>query len=77
MSDICNNGTSVPTLTQESCNGVYTSTQCIIHPTAISYLNLPINSSQQTINNALILALQYKDEQIAQLTERIETLENI
>ena len=77
MSDICNNGTSVPTLTQESCNGVYTSTQCIIHPTAISYLNLPINSSQQAINNALILALQYKDEQIAQLIERIETLENI
>jgi len=77
MSDICNNGTSVPTLTQESCNGVYTSTQCIIHPTAISYLNLPINSSQQAINNALILALQYKDEQIAQLIERIEILENI
>jgi len=75
MSDICNNGTSVPTLSQETCNGEYKSTQCIIHPTAISYLNLPINSSQQAINNALILALQYKDEQIAQLTERIETLE--
>ena len=43
----------------------------------LSYLNLPINSSQQAINNALILALQYKDEQIAQLTERIEILENI
>jgi hypothetical protein len=75
MSDICNNGTSVPSLSQETCNGEYKSTQCIIHPTAISYLNLPINSSQQAINNALILALQYKDEQIAQLTERIETLE--
>lgn len=75
MSDICQTGTSVPSLSQESCNGVYTSTQCIINPTAISYLNLPINSSQQTINNALILALQYKDEQIAQLTEKIETLE--
>ncbi len=75
MSDICQTGTSVPTLTQETCNGEYKSTQCIIHPTAISYLNLPINSSQQAINNALILALQYKDEQIAQLTERIETLE--
>jgi hypothetical protein len=75
MSDICQTGTSVPSLSQETCNGEYKSTQCIIHPTAISYLNLPINSSQQAINNALILALQYKDEQIAQLTERIETLE--
>jgi len=77
MSDICQTGTEVPELITESCNGVYTSTQCIIHPTAISYLNLPINSSQQAINNALILALQYKDEQISQLTERIEILENI
>lgn len=77
MSDICNNGTSVPTLTQESCNGVYTPTQCIVNIPALSYLNLPANSSQQVINNALILALQYKDEQIAQLIERIETLENI
>jgi len=75
MSDICNNGTSVPELITESCNGEYKSTQCIIHPTAISYLNLPINSSQQSINNAFILALQYKDEQIAQLIEKIETLE--
>jgi hypothetical protein len=38
-------------------------------------LNLPINSSQQTINNAFILALQYKDEVILALTERIEALE--
>ena len=77
MSDICQTGTSVPILTQESCKGEYTSTQCIINQTAIIYLNLPINSSQQAINNALILALQYKDEQIAQLIERIEILENI
>mgnify|MGYP006943095540 CR=1 FL=1 len=75
MSDICNNGTSVPELITESCNGVYTSTQCIINPTAISYLNLPINSSQQAINNAFILALQYKDEVISGLIERIEALE--
>jgi hypothetical protein len=75
MSDICQTGTSVPTLTQESCNGEYKSTQCFIHPTAISYLNLPINSSQQAINNAFILALQYKDEVILALTERIEALE--
>jgi len=75
MSDICQTGTSVPNLTPESCNGEYKSTQCIIHSTAISYLNLPVNSSQQAINNALILALQYKDEQIAQLIERLEILE--
>ena len=76
MSEICNNGIDIPSLSTESCNGDYTSTQCIVHPTALSYLNLPANSSQQVINNTLILALQYKDEQIAQLTERIETLEN-
>jgi len=75
MNDICQTGTSVPSLAEEVCNGEYKSTQCIIHPTAISYLNLPVNSSQQAINNALILALQYKDEQIAQLIERLEILE--
>jgi hypothetical protein len=76
MNIICNNGVDIPNILQtETCNGEYKSTQCIIHPTAISYLNLPINSSQQTINNAFILALQYKDEVILALTERIEALE--
>lgn len=77
MSTICNNGTNVPELENEICNGAYISTQCIVNIPALSYLNLPANSSQQVINNAFILALQYKDEQITQLIERIETLENI
>lgn len=70
MSDICQTGTEVPELITESCNGVYTSTQCIIHPTAISCLNYHNKFISTSDNNALILALQYKDEQISQLTER-------
>lgn len=67
MSENCYTGTTVPEPITEPCNGDYTSDQCIIHPIAIPYLDLPANSSLYTIVNTFILALQRKDEQIAEL----------
>jgi hypothetical protein len=71
----CYTGTDVPTLQEEECGGVYTSDACIVHAAAITYLNLPANSSVNTIVNALVLALMYKEEQITALSDRITILE--
>ena len=71
----CNNNIDIPTPQTEVCGGVYTSDQCIVHADAIIYLSLPINSSINTIINNMVLALMYKDEQIASLIARIEILE--
>ena len=67
MSDNCYSGISTPDKILEICNGEYTSDVCIIHPQAIPYLDLPANSSLNTIVNTFILALMRKDEQIAEL----------
>ena len=56
-------------------NGLY-STQCIINAAAITYLNLPVNSTQLQINTALVTALIAKDLLIAELDTRISALEN-
>lgn len=78
MSTKCNLGVDVPeTLLDEPCNGEYTSSACIVNPTALSYLNLPINTPVNVVFNNILLAFQYKDEQIAELITRIETLENV
>lgn len=72
-----NNGASTPTNDDPVlCNGVFTSTECALTPTALTYLQIPINGSQDLINRNLILNLQYKDQLIQDLTERIEALEN-
>ena len=76
MSVICNNGTSIPEPLVEECQGIYTSDNCIVHPESISVLNLPINSSVNTIITAFTTALMYKEEQIQELILRIEALEN-
>lgn len=74
----CLTGTNIPTLLPtEPCDGEYTSTACIVNPGAISYLNLPANSTQQTINSALINALMAKDATIFELESRILILENL
>ena len=72
----CNEGTNIPELLEEECNGIYTSTNCIIYSAAISYLNLPPNSSLTTIILNLVLANQAKDELIAGLNDRLTILEN-
>lgn len=75
MQNQCYTGTDVPDKIEEPCNGEYTLDQCIIHAAAISYLELPTNSSLMTIINTFVLALIAKDDQIAELDARITALE--
>jgi hypothetical protein len=74
MNTNCYIGTSVPTLESEPCDGKYTNTQCIIHSGIISYLELPANSTLDQILTNIVLSLQAKDEQIANLQEQIDNL---
>lgn len=72
---ICNtNQTNIPDLPSEPCNGDYTDSQCVIHQSVLTYLDLPANSPLSTIINRLILSLQAKDEQIANLQQQIDAL---
>ena len=77
MNDNCYTGTNVPPILEiEPCGGIYKSTECIVHENAIPYLNLPEkDSSVKNIINNLVLALLYKDEQIANQTTIIEELQ--
>lgn len=68
MSNNCQQGTSLPTLQEEQCNGEYQSDSCTIHSQAITYLDLPPNSSVNIIIQKLILNQMYQDELIANLT---------
>lgn len=71
----CYTGTNVPpTLIVEPCEGIYKNDACVIHESAIPYLELPANSSVKEIINNLVLALLYKDEQIQNQTTIIEEL---
>lgn len=79
----CVNDINIPNLQEEVCDGVYTSDTCIVHSGAITYLGLPANSSVSTILTNMILSLMSKDgqiavlvSQVADLTTRVETLEN-
>lgn len=71
----CNTGTNVPILETELCNGEYIEDNCVIHPESLVYLNLPINSSVNTIISKLILSLTAKDQQISNQTTIIEELQ--
>lgn len=72
-----NNGNFTPTNDDPiPCNGDFISTECLLTPTALTYLQVLVNGSQDLINKNLILNLQFKDQQIAELLERIEALEN-
>lgn len=76
--ECANNGVFTPTNDDPVlCNGVFTSTECALTPTAYPYLQISINQSQDLINKNLILNLQFKDQQIADLLTRIEALENL
>ena len=63
-------------LTTDPCKGKRYSTGCVIHPTAISILELPSDSTQEEINNALFLALQSALDRITLLEGRIEDHES-
>jgi hypothetical protein len=74
----CNTG--VTPIELEECNcpkGIYYSTECITNPNIITYLSLPANSSMTEIITALVLALQYKDEQLNNLQTQINNLTNV
>ena len=72
----CYQGTNTPPLSSEPCNGCYTSSKCIIHSAALIYLNLPANSSLETIITNLLLAHVNKDNLISNLEARVTALEN-
>jgi hypothetical protein len=65
-----NNGVFTPTNNDPIlCDGVFTSTECALTPEALTFLNVPINGSQDLINKKLILVIQ-------DLLARIVVLEN-
>lgn len=60
----CYNGIVIPSRDVPACDGEYKSTDCILSPTVLSYLGLPVNASQTEINNAIQNSLAAKDELI-------------
>lgn len=63
----CVTNVNIPTPIAEKCQGVYTSTDCIIIPEANATLDLPADSTQTEVNDALTAALIYKQQQIEAL----------
>ena len=47
----------IPTLVEDLCNGTQTSTNCLIFPEAITYLNLPPNSTLTLVLQTYLLSL--------------------
>jgi hypothetical protein len=74
MTNTCYEGTVVPEQIIEPCNGVYTKTDCIVYESAITYLELPANTSLTQIINSMILSLQSKDTLISDLQNQINNL---
>lgn len=67
---ICPTGVNVPTPTTEICNGKYTSTECTLHPNALTEFSLAADSSVYDIIEV------YKNA-IISLTQRVTDLESI
>lgn len=65
----CNNNTQIVQI-PDDCNGKRISTNCVTYPSAIPSLDLPPNSSNTEVINALVLAVN-------SLIERVELLETI
>jgi hypothetical protein len=66
----CNNGTHIPTNEAvEPCSGKYTNSDCTLFAEAITYLQLPANSTLTDVIKNLILSL-------ADARLRITSLEN-
>lgn len=70
MSEVCNQGITIPPLTTDLCEGKTTKSACVIDSGVYSELSLPTNATQQQINTALYNAFR-------SLKTRVETLENI
>lgn len=65
--ETCYNGVAIPPKAVEACGGDYKSTDCILTPNALTYLSLPVNSSQSEINAAIQSSLMAKDELILEI----------
>lgn len=65
----CNNNTQIFQI-PDNCNGERKSTNCVIYPTAITYLNLPSNATATQVIDNLLLSL-------VDARNRIELLENL
>ena len=77
------NDSIVPVQIIDECLGERIKTGCVVSPTAYTLLDLPANSTQEEINNALVLALNSafttntaQQLVIEDLEARIEALEN-
>lgn len=62
----CYTGTAITQITDE-CGNNFVSTNCIQTPNALVYLDLPEGATQSEINAAVVAALTYKDQQIAEI----------
>ena len=66
----CENNIVIPELPSDPCNGERKSTNCIIYPTAITYLGLSSEpTATQVIDNLLLSLVDARN--------RIELLENL
>ena len=65
-----NNNIVIPELPSDPCNGERKSTNCIIYPTAITYLGLSSESTATQVIDNLLLSL-------VDARNRIQLLENL
>lgn len=73
----CYEGITTPEPIVPPCGGEYLSTDCIITPSSIPYIEIASGASQTEINNNLVLALQAANVLIQNLLNRVDELENI
>lgn len=66
--------TNIPDLNvvEESCNGYYPPTRCIIHEPALTALGIPANTSLENIITAIVSALNIQSVTINNLSSEIE-----
>lgn len=66
--------TNIPDLevVEESCNGYYPPTRCIIHEPLISALGIPAGTSLQSIITSIVTALNNQSITINNLSLQIE-----
>ena len=77
MEKICNTKVTIPELLVEPCNGKYTSSDCVFTAKKIPYLAVNANAPITEVFSTLILALQYKDQQIENLQQQINDITNV
>lgn len=63
--------TSSPVIVQQEdpCNGLHTSTDCVVHTEPITYLFIEDNEDLTAIIEAIVLSLQSNNTRVTQLEE--------